>query len=90
MLIKNIGILAGVHDPKNPLRGKALSELTVVKNAYLVIENGFFSQIGSMQELSFLDTDFKDVLTLQAGSFCQPGVTATHILFFLLIVKMNL
>ena len=77
MLIKNIGILAGVHDPKHPLRGKALSELTVVKNAYLVIENGFFSQIGSMQELSFLDTDFKDVFDA-TGRFILPAWCDSH------------
>jgi imidazolonepropionase len=77
MLIKNIGLLAGVHDPKHPLRGKELSELTVVKNAYLVIENGFFSQIGSMQEFSFRDTDFKDVYDA-TGQLILPAWCDSH------------
>jgi imidazolonepropionase len=77
MLIKNIGLLAGVHDPKHPLRGKALSELAVVKNAYLVIENGFFSQIGSMQEFSFRDTDFKEMFDA-TGQFILPAWCDSH------------
>ncbi len=77
MLIKNIGLLAGVHDPKHPLRGKAFSELAVVKNAYLVIENGFFSKIGSMQEFSFRDTDFKEVFDA-TGQFILPAWCDSH------------
>jgi imidazolonepropionase len=52
-LITNIHLLAGVRDQSEPLRGSALSELPVVEDAYLLIEDGEIASWGRMQELAF-------------------------------------
>lgn len=49
-IITNIGLLAGVHNPTAPLRGKALSRIPVCKNAWLRIEDGIITGYGSMTE----------------------------------------
>jgi imidazolonepropionase len=51
-LIINISLLAGIGDPKTPLRGFKLAELTSVKNAFLVVENDRISEYGSMDKLT--------------------------------------
>lgn len=76
-LLKNIRLLAGLHDPQQPLRGEALSKLPFLENAYVVIENGILSQIGGMQEFSFRDTDFKDVFDA-SGRVILPAWCDSH------------
>jgi imidazolonepropionase len=51
-IVKNIGLLAGVHHPAAPLRGRALATIPVLENAWLCIEDGHISGYGSMTDLS--------------------------------------
>lgn len=49
-LIKHIGILAGVHDPLQPLRGDDLAGLPVLQDAWLLVEEGVISAYGKMSD----------------------------------------
>jgi imidazolonepropionase len=50
-LISNIKQLVGVREESKLLKGKELSVLPCLENAYLVIENGIISDFGSMKEI---------------------------------------
>lgn len=47
-LIANIKMLAGIGDPKLPLRGKALATLPAIENAWLLVEDDEIAGYGSM------------------------------------------
>ncbi|MBO9572580.1 MAG: imidazolonepropionase, partial [Chitinophagaceae bacterium] len=51
LLIANIKQLAGIRADMKPLRGKQLSELPSIKNAYLLIEGEEIAAFGPMSEL---------------------------------------
>lgn len=51
-IITNIKLLAGIGQPGAPLKGNQLAQLTAVKNAYVLIEDGLISGWGKMEELS--------------------------------------
>ena len=48
MLIKNIKSLLQTSTPTKALRGKELSELKSIENAWLLIENDIIKNYGSM------------------------------------------
>jgi imidazolonepropionase len=79
-LIKNIATLAGVHDPAAALRGKQLSDLPVISNAWLLVEDGIIAGIGSMENgdipgaSSVIDAEGSMVLP----SWCDSH---THLVF---------
>src|SRR6188474_1589768 len=50
-LISNIKQLVGVRGESKLLRGKELSALPCLDNAYLIIENGIISDFGLMKEI---------------------------------------
>ncbi|MGI8584433.1 MAG: imidazolonepropionase [Chitinophagaceae bacterium] len=50
-LITNIKQLVNVREQTHLLRGKDLSELPVIENAYLIIEDGVIAEFGSMQNI---------------------------------------
>lgn len=50
VLIHNIGTLAGVHDPQQPLRGKALADMPCLQNVWLLLEDGIIAGFGSMDD----------------------------------------
>ena len=50
-LIKNIACLVNVREENNLLRGKELSDLPCIQNAYLIIEDGKITEYGKMNEL---------------------------------------
>lgn len=82
MLITNIKALVGVH-PKEKLflRGSELSELPILENAWLLIENGLIKDFGSMDNLQTPNTKHQ---TLNAeGRFVFPSWcdSHTHIVF---------
>ena len=54
-LIQHIGMLAGVHDPGEPLRGKALAGLPCIREAWLLIEDGIIAGFGRMDDGSMPD-----------------------------------
>lgn len=49
-LITHIKSLAGVHDPKLPLRGEALRQLPAIDNAWLLIDHGMIAGFGKMED----------------------------------------
>ncbi|PZR20150.1 MAG: imidazolonepropionase [Citrobacter freundii] len=50
-LFKNIETLAGIGNPSQPLRGSALSALSTINNAYLLVEDNEIAAFGPMQDL---------------------------------------
>jgi len=50
-LIINIRQLAGVREENRLLRGTSLSELQVIENAFVLIEDGYIASYGAMYEL---------------------------------------
>jgi imidazolonepropionase len=50
-LVINIGTLAGVQDPKVPLRTTDLAAMPLLHNAWLMVEDGIIAGFGSMSEL---------------------------------------
>lgn len=84
ILIKNIKGLVGVFD-KAPdiLRGEALSNLPIIENAFLAIENDLIVAYGSMDEWGGI-TDWRDLEVIDASeryvlpSWCDSH---THLVF---------
>lgn len=56
-LIKNIACLVNVREENKLLRGKELSVLPCIENAYLIIEDGKIVKYGEMHELSNLKSE---------------------------------
>ncbi len=73
-LIKNIGQLLQVRDDTSALRGKEMNRLPMMRNAYLVIDNGIISDFGHMQKLPELDAEIIDA----NGRIVMPTWTDSH------------
>src|ERR1044071_1422387 len=80
ILINNIKQLAGVRPKSRLLRGKELSELPVINDAWLIVEDGQIASYGKMEDLkpgTFKQTiDATDQYILPA--WCDSH---THIVF---------
>ena len=51
LLVKNIHTLAGVeYEPKLRLKGKEMAQTSTISNAWLLAEDGHFTQFGSMAD----------------------------------------
>ncbi len=79
IVITNIKQLAGVHHPVNALRGKGLSSLPVINDAYLVVEGNEIAAFGTMSELngkytSTLDASLQTIIP----AWCDSH---THLVF---------
>lgn len=55
-VFKNISLIAGLGQPKTPLRGAELAVLTTIENGYLIIEGDEISTFGKMEELKYEGT----------------------------------
>lgn len=79
ILIKNIKGLAGILEDNNKaLRGKDLSELKLIENAFLAIENGEISYYGSMDDMQGI-TDWRNLDIIDAeGKFVLPAFCDSH------------
>jgi imidazolonepropionase len=83
-IVKNIGILAGVHDPVAPLRGRALATIPVLENAWLCIEDGHIAGYGSMNDASIpnghqeFDAEGRMILPAWADSHTHLVFAATR------------
>lgn len=82
LLIKNIGILAGIHEAgKRCLSGAEMGELPKIEQAYLYAENGRIADYGSMDQLPEVATD-TTIVDAEGGavlpSWCDSH---THIVF---------
>lgn len=81
MLLINIKSLYGTHERNEVLRGKELSHLPVIHNAYLQIQDGIIADFGPMKELgkvseeeNMYDATGKTIIP----SFCDSH---SHIVF---------
>jgi len=79
ILIKNIKGLAGILENNiKALRGRELSELKLIENAFLAIEDGKISYYGSMEDMQGI-TDWRNLEIIDAeGKFVLPAFCDSH------------
>jgi imidazolonepropionase len=80
ILIKNINKLVGIMElPYSFKRGKALSFLETIENAYLLINNGIIESFGTMEDCPQISTNTIDA----SGKLVMPAWvdSHTHIVF---------
>jgi imidazolonepropionase len=81
-LITGIGCLVNTREGKEVLRGKELSLMPSIINAFLVVENGRIAQFGRMEELRHKASDFNLHVNANSGwvlpSWCDSH---THLVF---------
>src|SRR6187399_2864249 len=76
-LISNIKQLIGVREESKLLRGKELSLLPSIENAYMIVEKGVIAEYGSMQNFKLQTSNFK--LTIDAtDQFILPCWCDSH------------
>src|SRR5688572_7508921 len=76
-LITNINTLVNIREEDRLLRGKELSVLPVVKNAYLIVEDEHISAYGSMKDFAFRKEDFSEH-TDASGKMILPSWCDSH------------
>src|SRR6186713_2604275 len=76
-LITNIKQLVNVREESKLLRGKELSVIPSIENAYLVIENGLIAEYGNMQNLKLQTSNFKQTIDA-SGQFILPCWCDSH------------
>ena len=77
ILIKHIRCLAGIHDPKSPLRKADLSVFPSMDDAYLIIADGLIHSFGKMETASHVETDYDQVISA-SGQFILPTWCDSH------------
>jgi imidazolonepropionase len=77
LLIKNISCLVQTEEvPRIWVAGKDMADLSVIRNAFLIIEDGYISDFGEMKNL---DIDFSPVQIIDAsGRFVFPSFCDSH------------
>ena len=82
-LIKNIKQLVNVRSNNSLLKGKALSNLPCIENAYLLLEDGIIAEYGEMKELHEKAPGLSDNIIDATGQFILPTWcdSHTHIVF---------
>ena len=76
-LISNIKQLVGIREESELLKGKELSVLPVIENAYLVIKSGLIAEYGNMSEIQ--NSKFKIQNNIDAsGQFILPCWCDSH------------
>lgn len=76
-LITNIKQLVNVREESNLLRGKELSKLPCIANAFLVIEDEKISEYGEMKNLKLQASSFKETIDA-SGQFILPCWCDSH------------
>ncbi len=76
-LFTNIRQLVGCRDTWPMLRGADLAKLSIIENAFLVIENGHIASFGPMAELTFKKEDFTQH-TDAKGKMVLPAWCDSH------------
>jgi imidazolonepropionase len=76
-LVLNIKQLVGVREDSKLLKGKELSLLPSIENAYLVIENGSIAEYGSMQNFKLQTSNFKQAIDA-SDQFILPCWCDSH------------
>ncbi len=77
ILIKNIGGLVNCRTEYHLLRGKELSSLPTLSNAYLIINDGIIEEYGEMSSFQKKEIDFKHVHDA-SGKFILPTWCDSH------------
>jgi imidazolonepropionase len=82
-LIQNIGILAGIQDEETRcLCGDDMQKVEMLKDAWLLIEDGMIKDFGKMSKQQVIVGDTADVVDAQGGallpSFCDSH---THLVY---------
>lgn len=82
LLLTNIRQLINVREHTQVLRGKALSELPIIENAFLLVDEGKIVNYGSMDDLVHADYAFDEVMDV-TGKLVLPCWcdSHTHIVF---------
>lgn len=83
LLVKNIHTLAGVeYEPKLRLKGKEMAQTNTISNAWLLAEDGRFTQFGSMADGIPASDEVDKIIDAEGGmvlpSWCDSH---THIVF---------
>lgn len=77
-LFTHIQQLVGVHETNRLLRGKALAELPIISDAFLLVEDGIIAAFGHMHELDVL-VPHQPVNTIDVnGQFVLPTWCDSH------------
>ncbi len=76
-LIFNIKQLVGVREESKLLKGKELSILPFIENAYLIIENGLIAEYSSMSNFKLQTSNFKQTIDA-TGQFILPCWCDSH------------
>ncbi len=76
-LISNIKQLVGVREEPKILKGKDLSILPSIENAYMIIEKGLIAEYGSMQNIKHQTSNFKQTIDA-SGQFILPCWCDSH------------
>ena len=78
ILITNIQQLINTREQNKLLRGKAMAELPVVENAFLLIEDGIIAEYGSMYELELKVPQLPKHIIKADGQFVLPAWCDSH------------
>jgi imidazolonepropionase len=76
-LITNIKQLVGVRKNSKLLRGTALADLSVLKKAYLVVEDDVIAAYGNMSDIQHPASSIRDTIDA-TGQFILPGWCDSH------------
>ncbi|MBV9962963.1 MAG: imidazolonepropionase [Parafilimonas sp.] len=80
-IITNIGLLVNVRDKNFLLRGKELSQLPCIQNAYLIIEDGKIADYGTMSNLPTYNNQLSTINANGATVFPCWCDSHTHLVF---------
>jgi imidazolonepropionase len=76
-LISNIKLLVNTREEFHLLRGKELSHLPCVENAFLIIEDDRIAEYGEMKEVKFREADFTSHINA-SGKMILPCWCDSH------------
>ncbi len=77
-LITNIQQLINTREQHQLLRGKALAELPVIEDAFLLIEDGIIAEYGHMYELALKVPQLPKHIIKAGGQFVLPAWCDSH------------
>lgn len=79
LLIKNIkGLVGAREEAPGILKGKSLSDLPVIENAWLAVEDGVIADFGEMKDWGGI-LDWRDLEVIDAeGRYLLPGWVDSH------------
>lgn len=82
LIVKNIGLLAGIgQEGKLCLKGKEMTELNTLSDAYLIIEDGHFADYGKMSNCPSV-SDNEEVVDAEGGTILPSWCDShTHIVY---------